>query len=288
MPSIASPYKHPIHGTYYLRVAVPHALRSSIQKTMIKKSLDTKDYWLAKQRFSVAYVEVMSLFHQHRLSGSDSYIGKVESPKDWIMGSISKSGLSPISSSLMSDEISAYKQPKAISETFKSLGEVVSSYVLHKQSVRDWQPTTEKDVLNIYGLLLDELGEASNPDKITREQFRSFIELLTKLPAYYTNNKKFSKCSLKKVIAIADEEGLKRITPSTARKKFSFVKALVKFAVQEEWMDKDRTKGVQIKTEGTVAVRKPYTEAEIKVVMSATRHKKRPSDYWMPRIALTT
>ena len=251
---------------------------------MIKKSLGTKDHWLAKQRFTVAYAEVMTLFNQLRTDPKDSQAIKIDSPMDWLMGSIERTGSDCMSPS---DRL-VVQQAVAPPETFKTLGEVVSNYVLHKQRRKDWQPTTEKDVLNIYSLLTDELGEGMNPSGITREQFRSFIELLTKLPAYYTNNKRFAKCSLQKVIAIAEKESLKRITASTARKKFSFVKALIKFAVQEEWIDKDRTKGVQVKTEGTVAVRKPYTEEEIKVVMKATCHKKRPSDYWLPRIAITT
>ncbi len=375
MPRIATPYKHPDNGTYYLRLAVPYALRNTLQKTMIKKSLRTNDFAVAKQRFAVAYAEAMALFQQYRFQLEQSpkdltdvaqawfmqWVAKLEDPNEaeGVMDELfNDSALSPfdvknslqnaLESGYMSqvpfaekpanrliDElslgvirdsdsyrllieklcwrlldlcqlilarsgdqgISIFPAPSHVfakvthsesTESFKPLGEVVRDYVRHKQTNREWQKTTEKDVLLIYSLLLDELGETTNPSDITREQLRAFLELLSKLPAYYSNNKRFETVPLNKVIEIGEEEGLKRITPSTVRKKFSFIKALFKFAVQEEWVDKNRTIGVQIKTEGTQAVRKPYTEDELKIIMRATRHKKRPSDYWMPRIALTT
>jgi integrase len=375
MSSLATPYKHPKSGIYYLRIGVPIALRPVLKKTIIKKSLRTTDFLLAKQRFAIAYAEALSILNSsavHVLTSNDLQ----EITHEWFIRQVTKyeeipskepvilthllkeSGctLYELKSSLQSslesgyesqviylsktaqsliDKLSlgvyrgsdSYKQlieklswrtldlisfalrDKVDQETvvfptsnhvlskvinsgvkvsFKPLGDVVKDYIKHKQLSKEWQSTTEKDVLNIYALFLDELGESTDPNSITREQFRGFLELLSKLPAYYTNTRRFEKYPLNKVIKIADEEGLPRITPSTVRKKFSFVKALVKFSVQEEWIDKDRTKGVQIKTEGTVAIRKPYTKEEIKIIMDATRHKKRPSDFWLPRIGLTT
>ena len=373
MSSLASPYKHPVSGIYYLRIGVPKPLRSAVKKTVIKQSLRTKDFTVAKQRFAVVYAEAMALLQQYRHQKQQAPVDLADIAQAWFMQMVvrfedpdeitrlkselfgclelneAKSNLqsaleggymsqlphvqktanrltqelslglihSSVSYRLLIEKLCwrlldlcqmmlAKSGGQAVlispnpshvftkvssnesTESFKSLGSVVKDYIKHKQSQRDWEKTTEKDVLNIYELLLDEMDKSTNPSDITREQFRDFLTLLTKLPAYYTNTKRFEKYPLNKVIAMADEEGLPRITPSTVRKKFSFVKALFKFALHEEWVDRNRTVGVQIKIEGTEAVRKPYTEEEIKIIMSTTRHKKRPSDYWMPRVALTT
>jgi len=375
MSSLATPYKHPSSGIYYLRIGVPKPLRQIAKKTVIKKSLHTKDSTVAKHRFTVAYAEAIALLEQYSyqieqtpqdiadiaqawfvqlvvrlengeetpkiiaemfgdsglnifevknslqgalengymyqlpyaqniadrligelsldiISGSSTYRKLIEKLcwrlSDLCQFILARSGDQGILISPSSSHVFTQVTCSERAESFKPLGEIVSDYIRYKQSQREWQKTTEKETRNIYDLLLDELGENTNPSNITREQFRSFLALLSKLPKYYTNTKRFEKYPLNKVIEIAEEDSLPRITPSTVRKKFSFVKALFKFALQEEWVDRNRTVGVQIKVEGTEAVRKPYMVDEIKTIMSATRHKKRPSDYWMPRIALTT
>jgi integrase len=374
MTSLATPYKHPQSGIYYLRIGVPKALRSSVNKTVIKQSLHTRDFSVAKQRFAVAYAEAMSALispHSQVISPQDIqdithewfvkqasemelhegipsaindlkndikvslselryrlqsgleagyeyrviHAGKVavglteELSLSIVTGSeihrllidklcwrlldlcslaLNKEGWTEVAIYPITNHIVANTIHGDSTKKVKLLGRVIKDYIRHKQVQAEWQSTTEKDARNIYDLMLDELGADTDPNSLSREQFRGFLELLSKLPSYYTNNKRYEKYTLAKVISIADTEGLPRISPSTVRKKFSFVKALVRFAVEEEWMNKDRTKGVQIKTEGTEAVRKPYTKEEIKIIMDATRHKTRASDYWMPRIGLTT
>jgi len=55
----------PLSSIYYLRIGVPKPLRSAVKKIVIKQSLRTKDFAVAKQRFSVAYAESMAYLQQH-------------------------------------------------------------------------------------------------------------------------------------------------------------------------------------------------------------------------------
>ena len=48
---MASPWKHPKTGVYWFRRRVPDALRSVVGKTIVQKTLDTKDPAEAKRRF---------------------------------------------------------------------------------------------------------------------------------------------------------------------------------------------------------------------------------------------
>jgi len=55
---MASPWKHPIHGVYYFRKAVPLALQEAVGRKEIRRSLDTKVPKLAKARHAAVALEI--------------------------------------------------------------------------------------------------------------------------------------------------------------------------------------------------------------------------------------
>jgi hypothetical protein len=55
---MASPWKHPIHGVYYFRKAVPLALQEAVGRKEIRRSLDTKVPKLAKARHAEIALEI--------------------------------------------------------------------------------------------------------------------------------------------------------------------------------------------------------------------------------------
>ena len=61
-----SPWKHPKHGTYYIRIEVPADLREAIGRRWIKKSLRTSLLKEAKPRFAEEWSRVSALFEAHR------------------------------------------------------------------------------------------------------------------------------------------------------------------------------------------------------------------------------
>ena len=48
---MASPYKHPKTGMYWFRRRVPDALRPYVGKTILQRTLDTKNPFEAKRNF---------------------------------------------------------------------------------------------------------------------------------------------------------------------------------------------------------------------------------------------
>ena len=66
MSCMASPWKHPDSGIYYLRVGVPKDIREQICKSVIKYSLNTRDLKEAKRLFASGYAETQALFQQAR------------------------------------------------------------------------------------------------------------------------------------------------------------------------------------------------------------------------------
>ena len=67
MPIMTSPWKHPETGVYYFRRAVPADLRESVGRSLLKKSLGTKDPNEAKRLIVPYIVESDELFHMARL-----------------------------------------------------------------------------------------------------------------------------------------------------------------------------------------------------------------------------
>ncbi|WP_136679548.1 DUF6538 domain-containing protein [Neptunomonas sp. XY-337] len=63
---MASPWKHPDSGIYYLRVGVPKDIRDQIGKSVIKYSLFTRDLIEAKRLFASGYADTQALFQQAR------------------------------------------------------------------------------------------------------------------------------------------------------------------------------------------------------------------------------
>jgi len=131
-------------------------------------------------------------------------------------------------------------------------------------------------------------GSKSDPNTITREQFRSFLVLLGKIPLRYALKKEFSGLLLPGVISLGEKLGMETLAPKTVKKKFVFVLSLFKFAAHEEWVDKNRAEGITAKVDGSGSNRKVFTTQDLNLLFKETKEAARPSEYWMPRIALTT
>ena len=172
---------------------------------------------------------------------------------------------------------------------YTSLTKIVASFTDHKIKRNDWTIRTQDDVKLIFGQLTEYLGAKRDPETITREDLRGFMSLLLKLPKNYNRTPRFNDLSLKKVATIAELEGLKTASPTTVKKKFTFVKSLFAFASQEEWVTKDRTIGLTVSIdENKKLVRVAYSPKELQAILDATRDNQQPSNYWMPRIAALT
>ena len=188
--------------------------------------------------------------------------------------------------SLSTEKTQKVKQ-KARKSDYKSLGDIVASFVTYKADRGDWDDKTKADVVGVCDQLIEYLGVNTDPSTITREQFRDFSTLLSQLPTNYTRIPRLQNLSFTDLIDIAADEDLKTASAGTVRKKFVFIKSLTKYASAEELVDKDRALGITI-PKGKPKVRNPYATDQLNAIFASTKDAKRPSDYWVPRIGLTT
>lgn len=170
---------------------------------------------------------------------------------------------------------------------YKPLSEVTNAFIQYKTERGDWEPKTRADAVAVCEQLVEYIGPTVNPSSITREQLREFSVLLSQLPKNYTRTPRFKDMSLHQLTETVAEEGLSTVATGTVRKKFVFIKSLFKHAEQEEWVDRDRAKGITI-PKGIEYKRVPYKPSELEVIFKHTAESERKSDYWLPRIALTT
>ncbi len=380
---MATPWKHPKSGIYYLRIAVPDALRISLNKTEIKKSLRTKNFSDAKARFAVEYADTQEMFMRCKQGASLTQKDIQVLSQRWLVGALEEMDLadsfdeyvlnthidgevfseaftehieSALESSyqdqyglvgsevdqLLSDHgvfiligSTQYRQlvnrvcwnlmelhtiglqryigdwtpiapskvvlathdlsresspviPVYHSTGFKPLGSMVADFIDYKLSRGDWVGKTEGDAREVFGLFVDINGVRRDPDAITREDFRSFVSLLTRIPLRYNMKAEYKGLPLVDVIKLGEKLGADTLSLGTVKKKFVFILSLFKFAAHEEWVDKNRAEGITVKVDGSGSKRKVFSADELTRIFNATEGVARSSDYWLPRIALTT
>ncbi len=188
----------------------------------------------------------------------------------------------------LADSLSIESNPIAPSKrSYKPLSEIAEAYITYKTDRGDWDARTLSEVKSVFGQLVDYLGADTDPSSITREQLREFSSLLLQLPKNYTRTPKLSKLPLNELVEVAADKELPLVSANTVKKKFVFVKSLFKHAAREEWVDKDRAEGITI-PKGSEKKRLPYTESELRAIFTATKDSEKPSEFWLPRISLTT
>jgi len=189
------------------------------------------------------------------------------------------------------DKLSVEKKPKVDPKPrvmdYKPLKEIIASFSAYKIQRDDWDEKTQADAEGVYGQLIEYLGGNTDPSTIKREQLRDFSVLLSQLPTNYTRTPRFKNLSLHQLTELAANEELKTIAAATVKKKFNFIKSLFKYASQEEWIDKDRATGITI-AKGVSKKRAPYSPEELNSIFTSTKDTDRKSDFWLPRIGLTT
>jgi integrase len=392
MAAMATPWKHPNSGIYYLRLEVPISLRHIIGKREIKKSLRTTSFSAAKTLFAQKYAEAQQLFsaarqaHTYTIKDVDvlahrwlvqttdnfqteedlnlwllkyseesryrgreevaepdiekyvealassyetqfSVVGEsvnklmldnavflekggklhsrlvermvrmhVEASKiahkrhlgDWSRLSRSihenaQQGISDLPESNLTTDSSTVR-----ADTGKTLDGTIAQFSSYKIECSGWDEKTQRDAEIVFDLLRSYTGIQVDIDAISREQLRAFYSLLHQLPANYSKRRAYKGKGLLAVLRVAKSEHCKPIAAATAKKKMLFVKSLFKFAYQEEWVTKNRAEGLKNPRTNDSKKREALTCSDIKLIFDATAVASRASDYWLPRISLST
>jgi integrase len=375
-----SPWRHPQHGTYYIRIEVPADLREAIGKRWIKKSLRTSILREAKPRFTSELERVHALFESHRkqhtltfedaeilasrlhraeleglndVTNLEQYI-VVETERDPDTGELYENPIpySDFDTSgipfavrhnakhLMEEQVgkevdnliveSGYKvnkgspsyhrldvdreAVKAYQGRWKrpktdkvvdtplsseravtipqrategqgiSLTNLIESYIAHGVELSQWTDRTLTEVHLVLDGFKSHIGGGVDPESITRQQFRDFRILLSRLPGRYSNSDKYKGLTLQQIVAKTAKDGATTLAPATVYKKFTFIVALFKFALLEEIVTANRAAAINKKVEVTET--KPvFTDSDIQRIFDHYSDR-RDSTYWIPRLAL--
>lgn len=178
---------------------------------------------------------------------------------------------------------------KTITTNFKPLGEAVDLYIKHKQSQEAWSERRSAEVISGLKQFLTVFDPKSNPNDITREQFRDYLNLLTRTPKGLGSLKAYKGLSLREAVEKGEENSAETINPQTANNKFGYVSSLFSYLELEELVDKDRTKDLNvIVRDEDKSKRLPFTTSDLNKIFEHTREAERTVDYWVPRIGLLT
>ena len=159
-----------------------------------------------------------------------------------------------------------------------TVAQLISSYRADRSRKHDEDTTTKK-----YGHIFRALEELSTPDtpvrSITRTQCKQIREKLRRVPANAT--KKWPGRSLSECIATADEDedDHVRISPGTVNSYVSRLIAILNYAIEEEWLERNPARGL-VEADLPVVRRRGFSSQELNTIFAAPLVKNDPGKRW--------
>ncbi|PGH53118.1 hypothetical protein CRT60_24710 [Azospirillum palustre] len=155
----------------------------------------------------------------------------------------------------------------------------------------------------IFRLLTEAIGPEKPVRSISREDCRALRELLVAMPPNAT--KRFPNATIQEVVEIAKARGLPAISAGSVNSYLNNLSSIFNYAVEEEYMDKNPAKGLQVAENVKKKDKKhPFTMDQLKAIFNAplytgclndgngyaTRGNVRPRGgrFWVPLLSLFT
>lgn len=143
---------------------------------------------------------------------------------------------------------------------------------------------------SIYALLGELIGADKDVQSITRADCREVVSVLTRLPPNYT--KRFPSASARQAADHAAETGLAPIAPKTANSYLINLSSMFKWAVREEFMEKNPAEAMSIADPvADEDKRQPLSLDQLNAIFGSEkfavyRNSNRPSRFFVPLIYL--
>jgi integrase len=116
------------------------------------------------------------------------------------------------------------------------LSQMVADYSSFKKTGGKWTPKTALQLTNLFRVMVELVGDKPAAE-ITKEDMRELYRLLPQMPAHAT--KRYPGMLASDAIAAADADGQdERLSPKTQNDYFTHIKSLLKWAVENDYLDK--------------------------------------------------
>ena len=164
--------------------------------------------------------------------------------------------------------------------------QLIAAYRRERDATYGQESTDRK-----YGHIFRALEEALGPDKaigdITRDDCRAVRDLLREVPS--NSAKHYPGLSLQSAVAAAKRDKAPTLAPNTVGSYMNNLRAVLNWAVEEEWLARNPAKGLVEKARPSVK-RRGFTADELGRLFKAlaSEHARTPSHFWVPALALYT
>ena len=262
---VATPYRHPISGIYYFRRAVPEALQSKLNKTIVKVTLGTRNPNKATQLFAARQIECEELFNAARSGCITSH-------------------------------------HKSLLKTFHSFNQsqkvVTLQYLFERfNQEREISKKTIDEAQKVISRFDGVYGNISAED-INGTIVREFKELLIKIPSILSNELR-SLTLIQIAQEIGDNYSGRTLSDSAINKHLSVISSVLEWSSNNSYFSDNwhnPVRGKSIKRKGLKQDRMPFTDGELHKVFTNDIYieQSRPkggcgeASYWIPIIGLYT
>jgi|TARA_B110000091_G_C13775615_1_gene458744 integrase len=255
--------------TYQFVRRVPVDLLQHYHKTLIRHSLNTKDFREAKRlrnaymvRYDVEFEQLrpMSLeFEQSCLKSSDINKLFLSNPK------------TPIS-------------PPSVGRPLGLTIKALSDFYLTKLSLSGKKKTIQ-DFSSTIDVALEYFANDTLANNISRDSARDFMMFVSKLPVRFALVKETRHRPLRDVIKIADKMGLKRSSVPTVNKRIDVIRAVFAYGLEEQKVGNNPFVNMSMKDpKKAKGKRNPMSSNDIGKLFAGLREGS--EDYWTVMIAL--
>lgn len=167
--------------------------------------------------------------------------------------------------------------------------EAVEKYIAAKLQENAWKPHNVPDIRTRLLNFVEIKGDIPIED-ISRQDMRSFMEILQKLPPHRNKSKKYAGKSITEVLAMNPEQTLNVATINTA---LEAVGSLLEWYVREGILGRNPAKGLQVKdTRQAIDLREAFSRDDLERIFTHPKFTqsqfKYPAYFWIPLIGLFT
>ena len=165
----------------------------------------------------------------------------------------------------------------------------VEQYIAAKLQENAWKPHNVPDIRTRLLNFVEIKGDMPIED-ISRQDMRSFMETLQKLPPHRNKSKRYAGKSIAEVLAMNPEQTLNVATINTA---LEAVGSLLEWYVREGIIDRNPAKGLQVKdTRQAIDLREAFSRDDLERIFAHPKFTqgkfKHPAYFWIPLIGLFT
>ncbi len=126
-----------------------------------------------------------------------------------------------------------------------------------------WVPKTASKFRTMRALLLEVIGEATPIEEIDRALMREVRDVIQDLPPNYTKLKALAGLSAREAASKARDRKMKALSRKSVIDYTNNLSALFKFAVREEYIDRNPAERLEVSTPPEMDKRRPFTVSEL-------------------------